>query len=65
MRWECRARPNGKPCGHQNETGRRGVNMGGQGYLLCCEACGRTKKASDDRAKEEARERLKQGKPAP
>ncbi len=35
----CRARPNGKPCGHRNEKAN----------AQYCEKCGRTRKASNDR----------------
>lgn len=45
--WECRARPDGTPCRHVNRTG---VVYAG---LLCCEACGRTRHASDERARRE------------
>jgi hypothetical protein len=51
--WECAARPamlNGRRCGHRNTKGV--VHSG----LLCCEACGATKYASDDRHKREQRQ---------
>jgi len=46
--WECYAIPaaTGKKCGHINTTGR--LSMDG---IICCESCGCTKKASDDREK--------------
>lgn len=45
--WKCYARPAaaGKECGFVNEDG--GIMYSG---ILCCESCGCTKKASDDRA---------------
>lgn len=51
--WQCHARPatlGGKTCGHYNATGgiAHGVNR-----LTCCESCGATKKASDDRKRRE------------
>jgi hypothetical protein len=45
--WKCHAKPaalGGKTCGHENITG----GMGFRG-LMCCDGCGATKKASDDR----------------
>lgn len=54
--WECRARPvalGGRPCGHRNVRGvLRGTANGER--ILCCEACGCTRIASDDRARREA-----------
>lgn len=48
--WTCYARParTGRTCGHRNTKGIAARAMGG--VLLCCESCGCTKKASDDRA---------------
>ena len=45
--WLCHARPAalGRTCGHVNTTGM----LYGLRRLLCCESCGATKKASDDR----------------
>lgn len=52
--WECRARPValvGRPCGHVNA---HGVRFDG---LMCCESCGATRAASDDRARRECEAR--------
>ena len=54
----CHARPpilNGKECRHNNLGGgkpkyRRGDD--GASWMMCCEKCGCTKKASDDRLRE-------------
>jgi hypothetical protein len=49
--WTCHARPaalGGRPCGHENRVGMQGPPLMGQ-RVLCCEACGCTKHASDDR----------------
>ena len=47
--WECRARPapSGKPCGHYNTIVTR------YNGLEVCARCGCTRKASDDRARQE------------
>jgi hypothetical protein len=44
--WTCHAVPalTGKPCGHVNERG-----LVFHGEIMCCEACGSTKRASDAR----------------
>ena len=50
--WKCYAKPaslNGQECGHQNEKGIPIYIFGER--ILCCEKCGCTKIASDDRAK--------------
>ena len=49
MKWICYARPaaTGKTCYHENMTGITSVFSGNK--LMCCEMCGCTKKASDDR----------------
>lgn len=43
--WKCYARPAalGRTCGHENTAGITFQR------ILCCESCGATKKASDDR----------------
>lgn len=44
--WKCHAKPaalGGKMCGHENTAG---IWCNG---VLCCEGCGATKRASDDR----------------
>jgi len=53
MKWKCYAKPaalDGKVCGHQNETGIRGARG-----TLCCEGCGATIYASEDRRLKEVR----------
>ncbi len=49
-RWRCHAKPAalGGTCGHENVAGIRHRRVG-QVDLVCCESCGCTKKASDDR----------------
>jgi hypothetical protein len=49
MKWICYARPaaTGTTCYHENTIGITSVFSGKK--LLCCEMCGCTKKASDDR----------------
>lgn len=57
--WTCYAQPasqGGKRCGHVNKGGVLGPGLAGK-RLVCCEACGCTKIASDSR-----RERLERGK---
>lgn len=49
--WTCYARPSsegGRTCFHVNKVGIRGI---AQSHGVCCERCGATKKASDDRLK--------------
>lgn len=53
MTWTCYARPaalGGRTCFHQNDKGIKGIGPGGK-TLICCEGCGATKLASDDRLK--------------
>jgi hypothetical protein len=54
--WTCHAKParlGGKTCGHQNTTGGSSFRN-----LVCCDGCGATKIASDDRlARETNKER--------
>jgi hypothetical protein len=48
--WRCYAHPpalSGKECGHLNTTGQ--LSAFGESRLVCCEHCGCTKIASDDR----------------
>lgn len=49
IEWMCHAIPaaTGVRCGHVNKTG--GILW--RRVVVCCEACGCTKKASDDRAR--------------
>ena len=54
--WECHARPaslGGFKCGYFNKVGI----TGGPQQALCCEKCGSTKKASDDRKEEKSGKR--------
>lgn len=58
MKWKCHAKPaalGGRTCGHVNKLGMK-FNS-----ILCCESCGCTKKASDDRRSDDARAREGEG----
>lgn len=50
--WTCFARPagTGRTCWHENAEGMLGVGPSGS-RMLCCEECGATKIAGDDRVK--------------
>jgi hypothetical protein len=49
--WTCHARPAalGRTCGHVNAHGGAAYGCGDR-RMVCCESCGCTKSASDDRA---------------
>jgi hypothetical protein len=50
--WRCYAKPaalDGRTCGFENTNGGMQHKRAGGSVLICCDGCGATKTASDDR----------------